>query len=141
MELSDCTRVLDGASGTVQRIDVSFTPGTAEEFGLIVRGNGAHGTRIGVRPSQGTLYVDRRTSGRTQFHEAFASIDTAPLRPVNGSYQLTIYVDRCSVEVFAQGGQVTMTELVFPAPASTDVAVYALGGTATMSSLHIHQYV
>jgi fructan beta-fructosidase len=141
MHIADCARALDGAAGTVQRIDVIFSPGTADEFGLIVRGNGSHGTRIGIRPSQGTLYVDRRTSGRTQFHEAFASIDTAPLRTVNGSYQLTIYVDRCSVEVFAEGGQVTMTELIFPAPASTDVAVYALGGTATMSSLHVHQYV
>jgi levanase/fructan beta-fructosidase len=34
-----------------------------------------------------------------------------------------------------------MTDLIFPAPASTDVAVYALGGTATVSSLHIQQYV
>jgi levanase/fructan beta-fructosidase len=141
LHIADCTRILDGAAGTVQRIDVTFSPGTAEEFGLIVRGNGSHGTRIGVRPSQGTLYVDRRTSGRTQFHETFPSIDTAPVRSVNGTYQLTIYVDRCSVEVFAQGGQVTMTELIFPAPASTDVAVYALGGTATVSSLHIQQYV
>lgn len=141
MHIADSTSILDGAAGTVQRIDVSFSPGTAEEFGLIVRGNGSHGTRVGIRPSHGTLYVDRRTSGRTQFHEAFPSIDTAPLRTVNGSYQLTIYVDRCSVEVFAEGGQVTMTELIFPAPASTDVAVYALGGTATMSSLHVHQYV
>jgi levanase/fructan beta-fructosidase len=141
MELSDCTRILDGASGTVQRIDITLAPGTAEEFGMIVRGNGAHGTRIGVRPSQGTLYVDRRTSGRTEFHESFPSIDTAPVRTVNGSYELTIYVDRCSVEVFAQDGQVTMTELIFPAPTSTDVAVYALGGTATITSLNIHQYV
>jgi fructan beta-fructosidase len=141
MELSDCTRILDGASGTAQRIEITLAPGTAEEFGMIVRGNGAHGTRIGVRPSQGTLYVDRRTSGRTEFHDAFPSIDTAPIRAVTGSYQLTIYVDRCSVEVFAQDGEVTMTELIFPAPTSTDVAVYALGGTATITSLHIHQYV
>ena len=58
----------------------------------------------------------------------------------DGSYQLTIYVDRCSVEVFAQDGQVTMTELIFPAPTSTDVAVYAIGGTATINSLHVTQY-
>jgi len=48
-------------------------------------------------------------------------------------------VDRCSVEVFAQDGQVTMTELIFPAETSTDVAVYAVGGTATMNSLQVTQ--
>ena len=31
---------LDGAAGTVQRIDVAFAPGSAEEFGLILRGDG-----------------------------------------------------------------------------------------------------
>jgi levanase/fructan beta-fructosidase len=50
-------------------------------------------------------------------------------------------VDRCSVEVFAQEGQITLTELIFPAPTSTDFAVYAIGGAATIDSLHINQYV
>jgi levanase/fructan beta-fructosidase len=139
-EVSDCTRILDGAAGTVQRVDVTFTPGSAEEFGLILRGNGAHGVRIGIRPAQGTLFVDRRRSGQTDFHESFPSIDTAPLRPIDGSYQLTIFVDRCSVEVFAQDGQVTMTELIFPAATSAGVAVYANGGTATINHLNISQY-
>ncbi|MCB5291997.1 GH32 C-terminal domain-containing protein [Arthrobacter sp. SO3] len=31
------------------------------------------------------------------------------------------------MEVFAQGGEVTMTELIFPPDTSTDVAVYAIG--------------
>lgn len=139
-ELADCTRVLDGASGSAHRIEVTFTPGSAEEFGLIVRANGAHGTRIGIRPAQGTVHVDRRTSGNTSFHESFPSIDTAPIRAIEGSYRLTIFVDRCSLEVFAQEGQVTMTELIFPAPTSTDVAIYALGGNATVESLDITLY-
>lgn len=139
-EISDCTRVLDGAAGTIQRIDITFTPGSAEEFGLVVRGDGARGTRIGIRPAHGTLIIDRRESGNTDFHESFPSLDTAPIRTTEGSYRLSVYVDRCSVEVFAQDGQATMTELIFPAPTSTDLAVYALGGTATINSLDITQY-
>jgi fructan beta-fructosidase len=134
------TTIIDGAAGTVQRIDISLTPGTAEEFGLVVRGEGAQGTRIGVRPAEGTLVVDRRESGQTDFHEAFASLDTAPIRLIDGHYQLTLFVDRCSVEVFAHGGQVTMTELIFPLPTSNDVSLYALGGSAAINSLHVTQY-
>ncbi|MET3950765.1 glycoside hydrolase family 32 protein [Arthrobacter sp. UYEF36] len=137
--IHDGAQVLAGAAGTVQRIDVSFTPGSAEEFGLILRGDGAKGTRVGIRPGQATLLVDRRESGRTDFHASFSSIDTAPILAKQGSYELTIYVDRCSVEVFAQDGQVTMTELIFPAETSTDVAVYAVGGAATMNSLQATQ--
>jgi len=133
-------RVLAGAAGTVQRIDVTFTPGSAEEFGLILRGDGVTGTRVGIRPGEGTLLVDRRESGKTDFHESFPSIDTAPIRDNAGSYQLTLYVDRCSVEVFAQGGRVTMTELIFPAETSTDLAVYAVSGTATINNLQVTQF-
>ncbi len=139
-EIADGTRILEGAAGSVQRIDVTLTPGTAEEFGLVVRGDGARGTRIGIRPAEGTLIVDRRDSGDTDFHESFPSIDSAPVLTTDGSYDLTVYVDRCSVEVFAQGGQVTMTELIFPADTSTDVAVYAIGGTATINRLEITQF-
>jgi sucrose-6-phosphate hydrolase SacC (GH32 family) len=42
-------------------------------------------------------------------------------------------MDRCWVEIFAQGGQVTMTELTFPAETSTELSVYAIGCTATIS--------
>jgi sucrose-6-phosphate hydrolase SacC (GH32 family) len=137
--IHDGVQVLAGAAGTVQRIDVTFTPGSAEEFGLILRGDGTEGTRVGIRPGEGKLFVDRRESGQTAFHENFASIDSAPVRTTAASYELTIFVDHCSIEVFAQGGQVTMTELIFPARTSTDLAVYAIAGTATISSLQVTQ--
>ena len=134
-------RALGGAAGRTQRINATFTPGTAEEFGLIVRGDGERGTRIGIRPHEASLIIDRRESGQTDFHESFPSRDAAPVQATDGAYHLTVYVDSCSVEVFAQGGLVTMTELIFPAEASTDVAVYATGGTATINSLQVQQFV
>jgi levanase/fructan beta-fructosidase len=140
VEISEGQHVLNGAAGSVQRIEFTATPGTADEFGLIVRGEGAHGTRIGVRPAEALLVVDRRESGHTDFHESFASIDTAPIRATDAGYEITIYVDRCSVEVFAQGGQITLTELIFPAATSTEVSLYASGGTANLTSLNVTQY-
>lgn len=125
---------LDGGAA-VQLIQATFVPGSAEEFGLVIRGNGTEGTRIGIRPWDGRLTVDRSASGNTDFHEAFASIDTAPLQALEGAYELRIYVDHCSVEIFAQDGQVTMTELIFPDPDSVSVTAYASGGTTTLTSL------
>jgi sucrose-6-phosphate hydrolase SacC (GH32 family) len=87
----------------------------------------------------GPAVIDRRESGETDFHESFPSLDTAPVRSTSGSYDLTIFVDRCSVEVFAQGGLVTMTELIFPAKTSTALSVYATGGTATIDNLQVTQ--
>jgi levanase/fructan beta-fructosidase len=139
-EIAEGTHILENAPGGVQRINITLTPGTAVEFGLVVRGDGARGTRVGIRPDEATLIVDRRDSGYTDFHASFPSVDRAPVLAAEGSYDLTVYVDHCSVEVFAQGGQVTMTELIFPADTSTDVAVYATGGTATINRLDITQF-
>lgn len=139
-EIAEGKHILAGAAGSVQRIEANLTPGTAEEFGLIVRGDGTRGTRIGIRPAEGRIVVDRRESGQTDFHESFASIDSAPIQPTANSYEVTIYVDQCSVEVFAQGGQVTLSELIFPNTTSTDVSVYASGGTATLNTLNITQW-
>ena len=91
-------------------------------------------------PRKDCIVVDRRESGQTEFHESFASIDTAPIQTTDGSYELTVYVDRCSVEVFAQGGQVALTELIFPDATSTEVSLYAIGGTATINNLSVTQY-
>jgi sucrose-6-phosphate hydrolase SacC (GH32 family) len=71
---------------------------TEYEFGLVIRGNGNEGTRIGIRPGDGRLLVDRTVSGNTAFHSAFASIDTAPLRAVDGAYYLRIFVDQRDVD-------------------------------------------
>ncbi|WP_395398667.1 glycoside hydrolase family 32 protein [Arthrobacter sp. UC242_113] len=132
----DGIRSLAGGAA-VQLIEATFVPGSAEEFGLVIRGNGSEGTRIGILPGQGRLLVDRTASGNTAFHEAFASIDTAPLGPVDGAYSLRIFVDQCSVEIFAQDGEVTLTELIFPDPSSTGVSLYTTKGTAKVASLRL----
>jgi len=140
LQVHDAALRLDQAEGAVQRIELSIDPGTAAEVGLVVRGGENQGTRIGINIAQSRLFVDRRNSGESGFHEAFASLDTAPLRPANGRYELTIFVDHCSVEVFAQGGLVTMTELIFPSPLSTGLSVYASGGSASFHDLSVVRF-
>lgn len=117
----------------VQLIDITFSPGDAEEFGVVVRGpaDGTVGTRIGIHPGSGDLIVDRTHSGDTDFHEAFPSTSRAPIAAAkDGNYTLQIFVDHCSVEVFANDGLVSVTELIFPDPAQTSLTLYSTGGTA-----------
>ena len=122
-----------GGGTAVQLMDIIFSPGDAEEFGLVARGSadGAVGTRIGIRPRSGDLIVDRRRSGDTGFHEAFPSASRAPIAAGgDGNYTLQIFIDQCSVEVFANDGLVSVTELIFPEAGQTSLALYSTGGTA-----------
>jgi hypothetical protein len=47
----------DAASGDVQRIDVTFAPGTAGKAGVTVLGDGTSSTRIGFDAARGEVFV------------------------------------------------------------------------------------
>ncbi|KQQ92225.1 glycosyl hydrolase family 32 [Arthrobacter sp. Leaf141] len=126
---------VDGGT-PVQLLHVTFTPESADVFGIVVRGtaDGTAGTRISIRPGAGSLVLDRTLSGDTGFDPSFASASTAPILPgPDGTYSFRIFVDHCSVEVFGQDGLVSMTELIFPDPAHSTISLFADGGTAGAS--------
>ncbi|MDF9750003.1 GH32 C-terminal domain-containing protein [Arthrobacter sp. ES3-54] len=126
------------ASGQVQRVDVTFAPGAAKKSGITVLGDGASSTVIGYDATTGKLFVDRTNSGNTAFHPAFASIEDAPVTlDKKGYVTLRIYLDRSSVEVFAQDGLRTITDQVFPNAGADKLALFAEGGIAQLKSLTV----
>lgn len=126
------------ASRDVQRIDVTFAPGTAAKSGITLFGNGSSSTAVGYDAATKEVYVDRANSGNVGFHPLFASVDSAPVSvDAQGNVTLRIYVDRSSVEVFAQGGLRTITNQVFPADGAKEVALFAEGGVAQLKSLTV----
>jgi levanase len=65
----------------------------------------------------------------------FASIEDAPVTlDKNGNITMRIFLDRSSVEVFAQKGLKTITEQVFHNPGADKIALFAEGGTAQLKS-------
>ncbi len=126
------------ASGQVQRVDITFAPGTAKKSGITVLGDGNASTVIGYDATTGKMFVDRTNSGNTAFHPAFASIEDAPVTlDKKGNITLRIYLDRSSVEVFAQGGLRTITDQVFPTAGADKMTLFAEGGTAQLRSLTV----
>ncbi len=81
-----------------------------------------------ISMESGTLFVDRRQGGEVDFSPAFPALHSASLRPEDGVIRLHIFVDRASVEVFANDGLVVMTELIFPHGPGGELALFADGG-------------
>lgn len=123
--------------GDVVRIDATFRPGTAKRFGLSVLGDRTARTTIRYDAVQGRLAVDRTRSGNVDFSPSFASVQEAPVALQNGRLKLTVYVDRSSVEVFAQGGRQTITDQVFPHAGADRIGLWAEGGRAELDELSI----
>ncbi len=80
------------------------------------------------------LVVNRPQSGIENFYQRF----TGPLPIENHRIRLHIFVDRSSVEVFANGGVLGMTCQVFPETNSTGVTLFADGGEARLVSLQAY---
>jgi levanase len=127
-----------GLSGEVVKLEVVLRPGDAEQAGVRVFGDDDSGTLIGYDTGSERVFVDRRNSGDTAFHPAFASIEDAPLplRP-DGTVAFEVYLDRASVELFAENGLLTITDQVFPDAEADAITAWSRGGAATIERIAV----
>jgi levanase/fructan beta-fructosidase len=137
------------AHGDVLRLDAEFEPGAAGKVGLVLRaGSETAGMETGGSGSservvlaydcaRGELILDRTESGNEGFHTAFPSIERVAVPLENGRLRLRVFLDRCSIEVFAQDGIATITDLVFAANPSNSVGLLAEGDGATLVRLAV----
>jgi len=114
--------------GRTYRVDVTFEPVDAHQVGLELRVGDGQEIRLIYDVQSEQLSLDRTRSGETAFDASFKSIERAPTPLRDGKLELQVFVDRASLEVFAQGGLVCMTEQVFAANDSTGLAILSLGG-------------
>jgi len=54
------------------------------------------------------------------------------------TYHLDIFVDKCSIEIFVDGGRIAMTNLVFPTSPYNNMKIYAEGGNAKVNNVNIY---
>ena len=102
-----------GASQTYE-IESTVESGEASdaEWRVLV-GSGSY-TAIGYSHASKSIFVDRTRSGEVGFSPKFPTRTAARVQLDGGRLQFRILVDRNSVEVFSQNGEITLTNLVFP---------------------------
>ncbi|WP_419788950.1 glycoside hydrolase family 32 protein [Mucilaginibacter sp. FT3.2] len=78
---------------------------------------------VGYDDVKDQYFIDRTRSGNVDFQKDFAGRFTAPRLTASKSSDLTIVVDKASVELFADGGLTSMTAVCFPNQDYTDLRV------------------
>ncbi|HEX3684693.1 MAG TPA: glycoside hydrolase family 32 protein [Bryobacteraceae bacterium] len=127
---SDIGRAVSSTNGRSFELESEMRLGTAQEVGWkLLAADGSY-TLVGYDQRGHKLFVDRTHSGLTGFSKDFASRNEAPLYLRDHTLRLRVLVDRCSVEVFAQDGEVAMTELVFPPAGAKAIERWERGGKA-----------
>lgn len=124
--VSPGTNILSSVTGDVFDIQATILPGTSEEFGFVVRkGNyETSGTRISYDAKNKKLNVLGK------------SID---LTPTNGKIDLRILVDRASIEVFADGGRISVSSNFIPVYTFNGLEFYSKGGDVNVESMNVHK--
>ena len=122
--------------GEAIELQVVFGAATAREFGLRVRQGDGRGATIGYDTATRQLFIERGDAGNSAL-DRFGGRQEAPLAPATDGIALHIFVDRCSIEIFAAGGAVVLTDLFFPAD-NDRIEFYALDGTVELSSLEVY---
>jgi len=111
--------LLSGIQADLLDIRAEIDPGTASEVGFELRGKKV------------------RYDVRTQTLSCLGQ--SAPLTPAEGIIRLQILLDRTSLEVFGNGGLISMITCFLPGESEKSFGIYACGGEARIASLQVYE--
>ena len=81
---------------------------------------------------------DRGKTTSINYIDDFALATWAPIKKEN-KYTLDVFVDKCSVEIFLNGGKVAMTNLIFPSEPYNRMCFYSKGGSFQVDSFKAYR--
>lgn len=157
-------RPLPTGEGGACELTLSLTPGQATRTGFELLND--RGEKVDIyfdltrqrlvmdRTQSGLVHLDRH--GEMNVHEKetdehrkrlsvnyvndFALGTWAPLSLCEGkTYQVQVFVDKTSVEIFVDGGCIAMTNLVFPTTPYNALRFYSQGGESSVGQLTVHR--
>ncbi|HIX23302.1 MAG TPA: GH32 C-terminal domain-containing protein [Candidatus Parabacteroides faecavium] len=142
--------------------EMCFTlqPNTANISGFKLKNSKGEEVNIYLDQKASKVVMDRTQSGIVEFGEQstmhqketenlaaknainyidnFALATWAPTKK-SSNHQFRIFVDKCSVELFVDGGKIAMTNLVFPNEPYNSVEFYNDKGSSTIKDMHIYE--
>ena len=131
--------LLGGLTGEAFEIIAEFQCAPSlNSFGLHVRQSAEECTIIGYNSVSKKIFIDRTRSGQSDFNEDFSAIHSANLEPQNEIVRLHIFIDNCSVEVFANDGMVTLSDLIYPSPQSVGLELFTEANEIFVRSLSVY---
>ena len=113
-----------GDDGSVARIELGSDRGTFATVGYDFANESAFISRE----------ADAAATGKAELNPGYRASRRAVSPPRDGKVELTIFVDYCSVEVFINGGERTLTSLVFPSGGTRNIKAATAGGALTLES-------
>lgn len=111
-------------------LDFDLKHSTASSFGIELYNSKQESIRIGYNKSSNQWYTDRTHAGITGFSKPFPAKHTAPRLNGRDRLSMHIFIDHSSIELFADGGSVVMTDIFFPSEKFRHIRLFVENGKA-----------
>ena len=137
IDVAEANRHLSEFQSDTYEIDAEFDSGTAGEVGFRLRTGSKEQTLAGCDLKRAEVFIDRTKSGTVNFSGNFAGRHSGPLDLPGHRIKLRIFVDRSSVELFANAGEIVISDRIFPSAGSNGLQIYEQGGKARVVALDV----
>jgi fructan beta-fructosidase len=125
-----------GIRGDMLEIQAEILPPRAGEIGFRVRKGNGQETVIALSAERKQIFIDRTRSGEVSFSSDFPGRHSATLRWTS-PIKLHIFLDRSSVELFANDGETVLTDRIYPAPQADGLELFSSAKAGKLQSLTI----
>jgi fructan beta-fructosidase len=106
----------------------------SKDFGIQLSNPQGQQVRIGYEPAGKRFYVDRTASGKHDFSKDFSGRHYAPRLSKENFVSLHLVIDVASVELFADNGEVVMTEIFFPDAPYNQLKLFSKEGAVKITT-------
>lgn len=133
-------RTIDLNSAKAFRL--SFNLSSQDVSETVLQLANSSGEKVSIKFDQEKVYIDRSESGLMTDHRHFADVVvSAPLSLCDGKdgYDVDIYVDVASIELFVDGGRVAMTDIVFPTQPYSQFVIENTKGKSQVDELKLYE--
>lgn len=117
IEPEELSKVIETAEIDFNKLNLEFNFKNLKEnkYQIIFNNGNGDSLIIGLNNNSKTIYLDRTKSGKVDFSEKFApNISKVKLSDMINDAKFQILLDKTSVELFVNDGEIVMTELFFP---------------------------
>ncbi len=111
----------------------------AEAISFVLNENGEQQTVVGCNIKEGRIFVDRRISGVIDFSDNFLEYKEIDWEVKDKKIEVNIFVDGSSLEVFIDGGELSITDLFFPEKAQQKIRVKAINGGLKLRNFELYK--
>ena len=125
---------------TCPAFHLSFNMSFDDNSETLLQLSNSAGEKVCIKFDKDKVSIDRSESGLMTDHRHFADVVVAaPLSLCDGKdgYDVDVYVDVASIELFVDGGRVAMTDIVFPTEPYSQLSVENIQGESMVKDMSL----